>query len=111
MLLDQDKLTERDCKDLYEKYFNFGVERETYQRAGDQINATLHDVSSLMQGVKTTTVQFTGKLKGATEKFTGITVPDELQTLINSIAKETEMMIKYNEELEKTSRAILEYDV
>ena len=58
ILLEKDKITERDCQDLYEKYLNFGNERETYERAGDQINATLHDVSNLMQNVKDTTSQF-----------------------------------------------------
>ena len=38
ILLDREKVTEQDCNDLYEKYLNFGNDRETYQKAGDQIN-------------------------------------------------------------------------
>ena len=101
LLLEQDKITERDCNDLYEKYLNFGHDRETYQRAGDQIHATLQDVSGLMENVKTTTNRFTGTLKGATEKLSIADVPDELKETLATITNETNKMVQYNEELEK----------
>lgn len=101
ILLDQEKITERDCQDLYEKYLNFGHERETYQRAGDQINATLHDVSNLMQSVRDTTGQFTGTLKTATGKLAKVAVPDDIKDILATITKETEHMMAYNGELEK----------
>ncbi len=100
-LLEQDKITERDCHDLYEKYLNFGSDRETYQKAGDQIHATLQDVSGLMDDVKTTTRHFTGSLKGTTDKLSETTDPDDVQRLISEIAAETNRMVVYNEELEK----------
>lgn len=100
-LLEQDKITERDCQDLYEKYLNFGHERETYQRAGDQINATLLDVSNLMQNVKSTTSQFTGTLKNASERLEKIEVPNDVRTILKLISSETDKMMKYNNELEK----------
>lgn len=99
-LLDQDKITERDCHDLYEKYLNFGHERETYQKAGDQINATLHDVSNLMQNVKETTNKFTGSLQAATGQLDGIEVPDAVKAVLNTIQSETSRMMLYNQELE-----------
>lgn len=100
-LLEQDKITERDCHDLYEKYLNFGQDRETYQKAGDQIHATLQDVSGLMENVKTTTGHFTDTLKGTSDKLSNATDPDDVKKLVSTITQETEMMIKYNEELEK----------
>jgi diguanylate cyclase len=100
ILLDKDKLSERDCHDLYEKYLNFGNDRETYQRAGDQINATLQDVSGLLQNVKTTTSGFTGTLKQATDKFHHIEVPEDIKLLLETITSETERMMQFNEELE-----------
>jgi len=79
LLLDQEKITERDCQDLYEKYLNFGQERETYERAGDQINATLHDVSNLMNNVRETTHSFTCALQNATGKLTDVDVPERIR--------------------------------
>lgn len=101
LLLDQEKITERDCQDLYEKYLNYGHERETYQRAGDQINATLHDVSNLMQSVRDTTSHFTGTLKSATNKLSKVVIPDDISEILATITKETEKMMAYNQELEK----------
>ncbi len=100
-LLDQDKITEQDCKDFYEKYLNLGHERETYQRAGDQINATLHDVSNLMQNVKDTTNQFTGTLKDAAVKLDNVEVPDAVRSVLKLISTETDKMLQYNDELEE----------
>lgn len=100
LLLSQDKITERDCQDLYEKYLNFGHDRETFQRAGDQINSTLQDVSGLLQNVKTTTGQFTGILKDTTSKLNRAKEPEDVQKLLEIITKETNRMVAYNEELE-----------
>lgn len=100
-LLDQDKITERDCQDFYEKYLNFGHERETYQKAGDQINATLHDVSNLMENVRVTTNEFTGNLKSATKELGDVAVPENVQKVLDRITQETQRMLSYNEELER----------
>lgn len=100
MLVTQEKLTERDCQDLYEKYLNFGHDRETFQKAGDQINTTLQDVSGLLQNVKSTTGQFTGVLKDTTDKLSITKNPDDVQALLNIITQETQRMVAYNEELE-----------
>ena len=100
-LLEQPKITDRDCQDLYEKYLNDGYERETYQRAGDQINTTLHNVSNLMKNVKDTTREFTGNLQGASQKLDGIEVPDNVKTILGFISAETSKMVQYNKQLEK----------
>lgn len=100
-LLEQDKITEQDCQDLYEKYLNSGHERETYQRAGDQINSALHDVSDIMQNVKETTNQFTNVLKTATDTLVDVQIPDEVKEVLATINAETERMLQYNHELEK----------
>jgi len=99
-LVDQEKITEQDCQDLYEKYLNFGHERETYKKAGDQINATLHDVSDLMNNVRLTTGEFTSTLQDATSDLGDVDVPENLRGVLDTIKNETERMMRYNEELE-----------
>ena len=101
ILLEQEKITEQNCNDLYEKYLNYGNDRETYQKAGDQINATLQDVSGILQNVKMTTSSFTGTLKEASDKFGSVDIPDALKDLVGVITSETKRMVQYNEELEK----------
>ena len=101
LLLEQSKLTERDCQDLYEKYLNFGHERETYQKAGDQINATLQDVTGVVQNIRATTSEFTGTLKDTTQKISESDNPDDVQALLKTITDETDKMVAYNTELEQ----------
>ena len=101
LLLEQEKITEHDCQELYEKYLNFGHERETYQKAGDQINATLHDVSNLMQNVRDTTNEFTSSLQEATSELGAVPVPENVKNVLDKISKETQRMLRYNEELER----------
>ncbi|HPD82338.1 MAG: GGDEF domain-containing protein [Alphaproteobacteria bacterium] len=100
-LLEQPKISQRDCSDLYDKYLNFGQERETYQRAGDQINATLFDVTNLMQNVKDTTGHFTDTLQTATNKLSKVEVSKDIRDVLSMITEETEKMMQYNAELER----------
>jgi diguanylate cyclase len=97
----QDKLSELECHELYEKYLNLGGRRETYERAGDHINATLQDVSGLVQNVKNTASQFSGTLKGATDKLIEHDAPQDIKNILSDINGETERMLHQNSELEK----------
>ncbi len=100
ILLEQDKVTENDCQDLYEKYLNFGHDRETFEKAGDQIVSTLQDVTDLMQGVKGTTSMFTGALQETTDKLVTVTSPADIAALVKIVTAETNKMIEHNQDLE-----------
>jgi len=100
LLLSQDKISERDCQDLYEKHLNFGHDRERFEKAGSQINTTLQDVTTILQSVKTTTGQFTGVLQETSGKLDSAQGPEDIQALLTFITKETKRMVAYNEELE-----------
>ncbi|MEM6810859.1 MAG: GGDEF domain-containing protein [Pseudomonadota bacterium] len=99
-LLEQDKITERDCHDLYEKYLNFGNDREKYEKAGDQIMNTLEDVSDLMSNVKGTTTNFTDALEVTTSKLAFASKPEDVQELIRLVKAETDKMLEHNQDLE-----------
>ncbi len=97
----QDQITEQQCHALFEKYLNSGKKRATYERAEDHINATLQDVSGLVQNVKSTASQFSGTLKGATERLVEQDAPEDIKNLLSEINSETEVMLNQNSELEK----------
>jgi diguanylate cyclase len=100
ILIDKDKLTEQDCLDLYEKHLNYGLEQETYKKAGDQISATLHTVTGIMQNVKDTNSEFTNNLQKASNQLTQVDVPNEIQSILQFISAETKKMVDHNVELE-----------
>ncbi|MEM9468535.1 MAG: diguanylate cyclase [Pseudomonadota bacterium] len=95
------EITARDCQDLYEKYINSGMDRERVQRAGDQIQATLQDVSGVVQNVKEITGDYNGSLKGIRGKIVERATPEELRDIVDALTKDTERMMQYNDELEK----------
>jgi len=100
-LLAQGKgISEQDCVNLYEKYLDFGHEKETYQRAGDKISATLEDVSNVVQNVRSTTSAYTHTLKETTDRISGTDNPDDVKLLLDTIVVETDKMVAYNVELE-----------
>lgn len=101
ILVEKSHLTEADCQFFYEKYLHYGFERETFQRAGDQINATLQDVTTVVQGVRNTTQEFTGKLKATTEKIANTDDMNDVKKLLDNITSETEKLLAYNIELEE----------
>ena len=100
ILLEQDKITENDCQDLYEKYLNHGHDRETFEKAGDQIMSTLQDMADLMSNVHGTTSDFTGTLQNTTSKLTDASTPADIMSLVKVITNETEKMIEHNKVLE-----------
>ncbi len=100
ILLEQDKITENDCHDLYEKHLNFGHDRQTFEKAGDQIVSTLQDVTDLMNSVKGSTTSFTGTLQDTTDKLITVTSPADIAALVKIVTQETNKMIEYNQDLE-----------
>lgn len=101
ILLEKQHLTARDIQDLYEKYINNGQDRETVQRAGDQIQATLQDVSSVVQNVKDVTGNYTSTLKGIRDKVVETPTPEEMRSIVDALTRDTDKMMQYNAELEK----------
>jgi len=53
-----------------------------------------------MQNVKDTTGQFTTSLSSATDKLTGVEVPENIKDILKMITSETQKMMSYNSELE-----------
>jgi len=101
IIKENDKLTVRDCQDLYEKYINSGQDKETVQRAGDQIRATLNDVSGVVRNVKTVTADYTGSLQNVKNKVTEATTPAEMKSFVDEIQHDTERLLQYSTQLEK----------
>lgn len=101
ILKENDKLTVRDCQDLYEKYLNNGKDKETVQRAGDQIQATLDDVSGVVKNVRTVTTDYTGSLQSVKNKVTDATTPAEMKGFVDEIQSDTDRLLQYSTQLEK----------
>lgn len=94
------KLTGEDIRAIYDRYLSEERQKETYQRASDQIHATLTDVSGLMNNVKVATSGYNETLQGVTLKISTVKTPDEMQTVLKSVVEDTNKLLEHNKRLE-----------
>lgn len=101
MIKSKGKLTAMDCRFFHEEFLNDKKQNRAYQRAGDQIHATLHDVSGLMGNVKAATSEYTETLSNATERVAKVKTPEEMAGVLKSIVTDTNRMLMQNKKLEE----------
>ncbi len=106
------QVTAMDCRLFHEEYLSDQKQNKAFQRAGDQIHATLHDVSGLMGNVKAATTQYTETLAGVTQRVANVKTPEEMAGVVKSVMADTNRMMEYNKKLEdqlnRSSRAMEE---
>lgn len=95
------KLDGMDCRTFYEEFLNDKKQNRAYQRAGDQIHATLHDVSGLMGNVKAATSEYTETLSNAAQRVASIKTPEEMAGVLKSVVSDTNRMLQQNKQLEE----------
>jgi len=104
------KLSESDCRALHEKYLSDRRHQEMFQKAGDQINATLQDVSGLVSNVKTAASEYTGTLENVNRKLSSAKTTEDARQVLESITVDTAKMVEHNKKLEaqldRSSRAM-----
>lgn len=94
------KLTSMECRSLHEQFLSEKKQQEAYQRASDQIHATLNDVSGLMSNVKHATTGYSDTLQGVTKKISKVRTPQEMETVLKSVVADTNKMLEHNRKLE-----------
>ncbi len=94
------KLTSMDCRAFHEQFLSENKKQQAYQRASDQIHATLQDVSGLMSNVKEATTGYSDTLQGVTKKVMAVKTPEEMQHVLKSVVQDTNKMLEHNKKLE-----------
>lgn len=94
------RLTSMDCRAFHEQFLSERKQQEAYQRASDQIHATLHDVSGLMSNVKEATSGYSETLTGVTRKISTVKTPQEMEIVLKSVVADTNKMLEHNKKLE-----------
>lgn len=95
------KLTNIDCRGMHEQFLSERRQQEAYNRASDQIHATLHDVSGLMSNVKVATSGYSETLQGVNEKIAIVRTPQEMEAVMKSVVADTNKMMEHNKKLEE----------
>lgn len=96
----QGKLTSMECRHFYDEFLSERKKSEAYERASDQIHATLDDVSGLMGNVKKATAGYSQTLSGATKKISAVKTPEEMHHVLKDVVLDTQKMLEQNKQLE-----------
>jgi len=94
------KLTSMDCRAFHEQFLSEKKQQEAYNRASDQIQATLQDVSGLMSNVKDATSEYSTTLNGVSKRVASVKTPEEMQIVVKSVVADTQKMMEHNKKLE-----------
>lgn len=103
-------ITNADCKSLHAQHISEERHQKAYQRANDQIHATLEDVSGLMHNVKDATSQYGMTLSGVSQKIAAVKSKEEIADVLKDVVADTNKMLVQNrvleEHLEKSKTAV-----
>lgn len=100
LLSNKQKITQDRCVELHNRFVSNQKAEEGVRRAGDQISATLKNVTNAVNDVRTATTEYNGKLDGFSGEVSGITDPAQLQGLLQNVMAETKQMMDKNDSLE-----------
>lgn len=100
------------CEQLHERLLSDKKNEELIRHAGDQINTTIQDVTGIVQGVRTSTLEYNDALKEVHETLKDDSSADDVRKAIQGISEKTQNMLQQNETLEeqltKSTEAIAE---
>lgn len=94
-------LSSQDCKNFYDQFLNDIKKQEAYQKASDQIHATLRDVSGLMSNVKQATGEYSETLQGVSERISKVKKPEDMEAVLKSVVVDTNRMMEHNKKLQE----------
>jgi diguanylate cyclase len=95
------KLTGMECRQLHEEFLSEKKRQETYQKASDQIYATIEDVSGLMHNVKDATSNYSETLQSVTKRISTVKTPQEMENVLKGVVTDTNKLLQYNKKLEE----------
>ena len=94
------KITDERCKELYQRFLSQARDEDTIRRAGDQVSATIKNVSGVVRDVKSATNVYSSKLGNVSAKMNDIKDTGELKKIMNEMVTDTQAMLTQNQKLE-----------
>ena len=101
LVSNEQSVTVERCQELYYKFLSDEVNHDAVRQAGQEINATIQNVTGVVAGVKSATNEYSGKLGDVTGKIADIQDPDEIKAALSGVLADTQTMIAQNQQLEE----------
>ena len=93
-------ITEQQCHELYQRFISQDRGEDTIRRAGDQVTATIKNVSGAVRDVKSATSAYTGKLGSINNMMNDVKDPGQLKKILGEVITDTQDMLTQNQRLE-----------
>lgn len=100
LVANKQKITEDRCRDLHTRFLSEARNEEMIRRAGDQINATIKNVTGAVRDVHDATASYSGTLESVSEKMSKVQKPEEVRAIVQTIMADTKDMLQRNQKLE-----------
>lgn len=94
-------VTLEGCLEIYHRYLSRGRGEEAVRKAGEQINATIRDMATIVTDVKDAAGDYSDKLGGVQKKIAAVKKPEDLKKLVDGVINDTAGMLEENQKLEK----------
>ena len=100
LLKEKEALAEEDCIAIHEKFLSDDRHQGLYEKASDQIQSTIQDVSGLMQNVKSVTSDYNGTLQQVNDKINNAQGKEDLEQILRAVVEDTTSILEHNKNLE-----------
>lgn len=100
LVANKQKITEDRCRDLHTRFLSEARNEEMIRRAGDQINATIKNVTGAVRDVHDATASYSGTLESVSEKMSKVQKPEEVRAIVQTVMADTKDMLQRNQKLE-----------
>lgn len=100
LVANKQKITEDRCRDLHTRFLSEARNEEMIRRAGDQINATIKNVTGAVRDVHDATASYSGTLETVSEKMSKVQKPEEVRAIVQTVMADTKEMLQRNQKLE-----------
>lgn len=94
------ELTAERCEEIYSRFLGKSDADEALQKANDLVNATISDVTNIVESVKSATSDYSGSLSQATEKMGAVDSVEDMKVLMQAMMQQTKQMVEENQKLE-----------
>ena len=95
------KITNERCQELHQRFLSEGHESERVREAGDKIQATIKEVSGVVNNVKTATSKYNTSLNDVSGQLKDNMSKDQIEHVLKDVMINTREMMQQNQTLEK----------
>ncbi|HNQ91544.1 MAG TPA: GGDEF domain-containing protein [Alphaproteobacteria bacterium] len=98
------KITDYVCTEIYNRFLSDLRNEEAVRNAGEQVQNAIHNVSGMVQGVKSATSSYGNTLSDVNSRISGAKSADEIREVVKIATESTHSMIQQNQKLEEMLR-------